>query len=126
MKTNRELLFTVSKKDYRIDTFRAGGKGGQHQNKTESGVRITHIESGAVGECRNSKSQAQNKITAFNTMIKTKKFQAWLKLETARKMGVLLDIDKKVNEDLNPKNIRIEVKDNEVWKETSEDKLTTE
>jgi protein subunit release factor B len=39
----KELLFSLTKKDFRIDTFRAGGKGGQKQNKTSSGVRVTHI-----------------------------------------------------------------------------------
>lgn len=48
----KELLFSLTKKDFRIETFRSGGKGGQHQNKTDSGVRIVHLESGAVGESR--------------------------------------------------------------------------
>lgn len=45
----REKLFSVILGDCRVDTFRSGGKSGQHQNKTESGVRITHELSGAVG-----------------------------------------------------------------------------
>lgn len=73
----RELLFSLTKKDFRIDTFRAGGKGGQHQNRTDSGVRITHIESGAVGESREERSQHMNKKKALERLIKSKKFQIW-------------------------------------------------
>ena len=66
----KELIFSASRKDFRVDTFRAGGKGGQHQNKTDSGVRITHIESGLSAECREGKSQHQNKATAFRRLVR--------------------------------------------------------
>ena len=49
----------------RVDTFRAGGQGGQHQNKTESGVRLTHLPSGIVVTARDSRSQHQNRRTAL-------------------------------------------------------------
>ena len=65
----RELIQTWTKKDFRVDTFRAGGKGGQHQNTTDSGVRITHIESGISAECREGRSQDQNKKTAFRRLV---------------------------------------------------------
>ena len=48
----KELLFSITKDDFRVDTFRSGGKGGQNQNKVESGVRIVHVASGAIGESR--------------------------------------------------------------------------
>jgi len=49
----------------RVDTFRAGGKGGQHQNKTESGVRLTHGPSGVVVTARESRSQMRNRDMAL-------------------------------------------------------------
>lgn len=52
MKKKRELLFTVTAKDCEVQTFRSGGKGGQHQNKTSSAVRFRHPPSGAVGVAR--------------------------------------------------------------------------
>lgn len=66
----KELLFSASKKDFRIDVFRSGGPGGQHQNKTNSGVRITHIESGLACECREFRHQHQNKKHAFEKLAK--------------------------------------------------------
>ena len=52
-----------------MDTFRSGGKGGQHQNTTDSGVRITHIETGLSAESRSSRSQTQNRKIAFKKLI---------------------------------------------------------
>lgn len=58
-----------TKKDFRVDTFRAGGKGGQNQNKVESGVRITDNVTGLSAESREHRDQLQNKSTAFQRLI---------------------------------------------------------
>jgi protein subunit release factor B len=86
-KQEKQLLFTITIKDCEVQTFCAGGKGGQHQNRTETGVRIIHPPSGARGEARDSRDQLLNKRSAFLRMASTKEFQTWHKMETSRRLG---------------------------------------
>ena len=74
----RELVLRVTIKDCDVQTFCAGGPGGQKQNASETGVRIIHRASGAVGESREHRTQWQNKKAAFRRMGETPVFKQWV------------------------------------------------
>jgi protein subunit release factor A len=116
---SKELIFSLTKKDFTITTFRSGGPGGQNQNKIESGVRIVHKESGVVAESREERSQFANKKIAFTRLCNNAKFKAWLRVETMRRMHVLatekqiqVEVDRQVDAGT---NLRLEIRDDNKW-----------
>ena len=87
-----DIDINIEEKDLRIDTYRASGAGGQHVNKTDSAIRITHLPTNIVVQCQNERSQLKNKNTALK-MLKSKLYQ--LEIEKKREEKEKLEGTKK-------------------------------
>lgn len=111
----REKLFSVTIHDCEVQVFRAGGKGGQGQNTTDSGVRIIHHPSGATAYCRETRSQLENRRRAFVRMAESPQFRGWVAVQTGR---VKSDeqIAREVTAELtDPSKVRVEVRRDGRW-----------
>lgn len=113
----REKILSISKNDFDIQAIRAGGKGGQKQNKTSSAIRMTHRDSGVSVVARDARSQKENMRQAFSRLVKTDKFQAWLKIEICRQNGLLAKIEDNVESQMSEHNICTEIQVNGCWVE---------
>lgn len=98
--------------------FRSGGKGGQNQNKRDTGTRVIHHPSGARGESREERSQLQNKRAAFLRMANSPAFQLWLRIETGRVAAYEADFT------VPAEQVKVEVRSAGRWTEVPANTIT--
>lgn len=112
-----QMILSLSKEkgDFVVKPFKGSGKGGQKRNKTMSACRIIHPASGAVSECQEERSYEQNKKKAFRRLLEKPEFKLWHKLQVAKKLGLLADIEDDVEKAMAEKNLKIEVMENGHW-----------
>jgi len=107
MSKEKELLFSVTAKDFDFSYTKGTGKGGQKRNKTETAVHCKHRESGARGYSDATRSQHKNKIDAFTKCIETKEFKAWHRLETNKHMGLLKQAEEEADRQMRFINVEM-------------------
>ena len=100
MTEDRELVLSVTADDCEWSYTRGSGKGGQKRNKTSSAVHCTHRASGAHGYSESSRSQHDNRQLAFVRMVTTDMFENWRKREVSRGLGVMAEIEQRVEYEL--------------------------
>ncbi len=105
----REVLFSVTRMDLVFEYFSGTGAGGQHRNKCQNSCRCKHPPSGAVGLSQEERSKEQNTRRAFRRMVESPPFQAWVRLEAARRTGALEEIERRVDRQMS--EVRVEVHD---------------
>lgn len=115
MDKEKQILFSVTKDDCEWSYTKGTGAGGQKRNKTSSAVHCFHRPSGAHGYSEESRSQLDNKRTAFLKMAESSEFKKWHKIETMRRNGQMLEVDQTVAREM--KNVKVEIKQEGKWTE---------
>lgn len=118
-KKDRKLVLSVTLADCDVQTFRCGGAGGQHRDKTSNGVRIVHRDSGAVGQATDDRSQLKNKRNAFIRMTETQTFKVWLRRKCGHDALDAAELNRRVDlaveRDMAEDNIIVEVMVDGKW-----------
>ena len=111
---NKELLFSITKKDFIIQYFSGTGAGGQRRNKVQNCVRIQHKDSGVTATGQSNRNRQSNLKEAFNNLISHPKFKIWnnQKIKEHLENKTLEEI---VEDMMEPENLKIEIKEDGKW-----------
>jgi len=113
-----QKLFSITIKDFDIQTFSVGGHGGGGKDTSNSGVRLIHRDSGAVGVGTENRSNTLNRQSAFKKLVATTRFQGWFKKECAKRLGqktletleeLKTRVDQQLDQDIQNGLVKIEV-----------------
>ena len=113
----KEILFSVTKKDFVVEPYKGSGKGGQHRNKTMSCCRIRHPDSGAVSQACEERDYHRNRKVAFKRLTASTKFEMWRKRKAYEISHGIKELEKEFEDTMNPKNIKVEIKIEGKWAE---------
>lgn len=116
---SKERITILSQKDLEISYFCGSGAGGQARNKVASGVQMRHLESGAMGRASDSRSQHDNKKSAFNRMLADPRMKFWLARQIHEvRMGET--IEQTIAAETKPEHLKYEIKNaSGQWEEVS-------
>ena len=118
----KELLFSITKKDFEIDWFSGTGCGGQYRNKHQNCCRIRHKDSGAIATGQSQRDRISNLREAMENLIRIPAFQSWVRQKTYEITGEQAGIEENVEKAM--KNLKFEIKDeNGKWKEVREEEI---
>jgi protein subunit release factor B len=129
----KELLFAVTRDDCEWTYYIGPGDGGQKKQKTHSAARCVHKESRAEGKCHDSRSQWENRKTAFKRMTETDKFKLWVKLEVSRRtrdknyeQQEQERLERYINNTMKPENILTQILKDGQWVTVEAEQLSEE
>lgn len=114
-KRTRRKVFTVTRDDCKWEYFRAGGSGGQNQNKRDSACRVIHPPSGAIGESREERKQWQNRKNAFKRMANSPKFREWAIKAASEDLALATTVEAVVEDSMRESNLLVEVWSDGKW-----------
>lgn len=113
----KELLFSITKKDFDISYFSGTGAGGQHRNKHQNCVRMRHVESGVSSTGQSNRDRHANEKEAFNGIVQNQEFKFWLN-KKINEVTTGKSIEKRVEETMVDANLLFEGKNNKgQWEE---------
>ena len=120
---NRQLLFSITKKDLEITWYASSGPGGQKKNKTRNACRIRHPDSGVLVTASERRERQRNLRAALERLVAHPKFKIW----HAKKCHEVLKgitLEEEIDQMLKNDPIRIEIRKEDKWTEVLEDELT--